>query len=106
MLAAGLAQATTKRAQARLDDRCAADRASAAECGRAKETTAAQTFLADAERSDRNVAFGSIAPLLVGTGLLIGGGIRLHRARKGTARIGLGSWAQRDGGGVLVSGSF
>ena len=106
MLAAGLAQATAKRAQARIDDRCEADGATAAECDRAKDTDAARAFIADAERSDRNVALGSIAPLLVGTGLLIGGGVRLHRARKTTARIGWGSWARRDGGGVVVSGSF
>jgi hypothetical protein len=106
MLAAGLAGATTRRARARIDDRCQEDGVDAAACDRAKATDEARAFIADAERSDRTIAFVSIAPLVVGTALLIGGGVRVALRRRHESRIGWGTWVRGESGGAYVSGRF
>jgi hypothetical protein len=114
MLAAGLAGATERRAESKLEAQCEADGATAEECTRAMNGTW-QPYLDRAERSDRMVAIASVAPLVVGTALLIVGGVRLARDRngsthpsgvKGRARVDIGSWVVRDGAGAVLSGRF
>lgn len=105
MLAAGLAGATERRAESKLEAQCEADGASAEQCTREMNGTW-QPYLDGARRSDRNVAIASVAPLVVGTALLIVGGVRLARDRKSHARVGVGSWVVRDGAGAVLSGRF
>jgi hypothetical protein len=104
MLTAGLAGATERRAESKLEAQCEADGATPEQCTRAMNGW--EPYLDDAQRSDRNVAIASVAPLVVGTALLIVGGVRLARDRKSRARVGLGSWVVRDGAGAVLSGRF
>jgi hypothetical protein len=104
MLAAGLAGATERRAESKLEAQCEADGATAEQCIRAMNGW--EPYLDRAQRSDRNVAIASVAPLVVGTALLIVGGVRLARDRKSRARVGIGSWVVRDGAGAVLSGRF
>jgi hypothetical protein len=105
MLAAGLAGATARRAEGRLDERCEQDGADAMTCAQAQQSDDARAFVARAERSDRTVALASIGPLVVGIALVVGGSVRLTR-RRSHARIGWGAWADAEGSGTFVGGRF
>ena len=63
-------------------------------------------YLDRATQSDRNVAIASVAPLVVGAALVVGGAVRLARRGKHRARVDIGGWVLHRGGGAVASGRF